>query len=60
MTKYGLPAPERELVERTGMEYTRETGYDIAHQRDKSARDTGLFTSDQFHIYNDLVCCFKK
>ncbi|KAK3759634.1 hypothetical protein RRG08_056523 [Elysia crispata] len=28
---YCLSAPERELVERTGMEYARETTYDIAH-----------------------------
>ena len=52
---YCLPAPERELVQRTGMECTRETAYDIAHQGDISPGNTGLLTSNQLPIYNDFV-----
>ena len=57
LTQYGLPEPQHDHIERLGIDYKRETSYDIDKERHNANQKCNLLNAEQRTIHNSFVAC---
>ncbi|GFS22283.1 ATP-dependent dna helicase pif7-like protein [Elysia marginata] len=55
LTQYGLPEPQQEHFERIGIDYKRETSYDIEKERHISNQNRNLLNEEQRIVHDSFV-----